>query len=71
MSIIKHVTLQKIVAHDFRYDPRITRNITYVVQQDTQLLLWLNIYSKVVYLSWTTYVILQDDTRFLQYQIYF
>ena len=24
MSIIKHVTLQKIVAHDFRYDPRKT-----------------------------------------------
>ena len=23
MSIIKHVTLQKIIAHDFRYDPRI------------------------------------------------
>ena len=23
MSIIKHVPLQKIVAHDFRYDPRI------------------------------------------------
>ena len=23
MSIIKHVTLQKIVAHDFRYDLRI------------------------------------------------
>ena len=23
MSIIKHVTLQTIVAHDFRYDPRI------------------------------------------------
>ena len=22
MSVIKHVTLQKIVAHDFRYDPR-------------------------------------------------
>ena len=22
MSIIRHVTLQKIVAHDFRYDPR-------------------------------------------------
>ena len=22
MSIIKHVTSQKIVAHDFRYDPR-------------------------------------------------
>ena len=27
MSIIKHVTLQKIVAHDFRYDPRIRRGI--------------------------------------------
>ena len=26
MSIIKHVTLQKIVAHDFRYDPRIINN---------------------------------------------
>jgi hypothetical protein len=23
LSIIKHVTLQKIVAHDFQYDPRI------------------------------------------------
>ena len=23
MSIIKHITLQKSVAHDFRYDPRI------------------------------------------------
>jgi hypothetical protein len=22
LSIIKHVTLQKIVAHDFQYDPR-------------------------------------------------
>jgi hypothetical protein len=22
LSIIQHVTLQKIVAHDFRYDPR-------------------------------------------------
>ena len=22
LSIIRHVTLQKIVAHDFRYDPR-------------------------------------------------
>ena len=25
MSIINHVTLQKIVAHDFRYAPRIFR----------------------------------------------
>ena len=24
MSIIKHVTLQKIVAHDFRYDPHMS-----------------------------------------------
>jgi hypothetical protein len=24
LSIIKHVTLQKIVAHDFQYDPRIS-----------------------------------------------
>ena len=23
MSIMKHVTLQKSVAHDFRYDPRV------------------------------------------------
>ena len=32
MSIIKHVTLQKIVAHDFRYDPRIIL-IAFVRQQ--------------------------------------
>ena len=25
LSIIQHVTLQKTVAHDFRYDPRISR----------------------------------------------
>ena len=25
MSVIKHVTLQTIVAHDFRYDPRTIR----------------------------------------------
>ena len=28
MSIIKHVTLQKIVAHDFRYDPHIRYTLT-------------------------------------------
>ena len=28
LSIIKHVTLQKIVAHDFRYDPRIKLGIS-------------------------------------------
>ena len=27
MSIIEHVTLQKIVAHDFRYVPRINDSI--------------------------------------------
>jgi len=27
LSIIKHVTLQKIVAHDFRHDPRICATI--------------------------------------------
>ena len=26
LSIIKHVTLQKIVAHDFWYDPRILKS---------------------------------------------
>ena len=30
LSIIKHVTLQKIVAHDFRYDPRIPE-VTYLL----------------------------------------
>ena len=28
MSIIKHITLQKIVAHDFWYEPRITKLYT-------------------------------------------
>ena len=28
MSIIKYVTLQKIVAHDFWYDPRIILGVT-------------------------------------------
>ena len=36
MSIIKHVTLQKIVAHDFRYDPRITKYATEVTLLDSQ-----------------------------------
>ena len=31
MSIIEHVTLQKIVAHDFRYDPRIIINIVIII----------------------------------------
>ena len=29
MSIIKNVTLQKIVAHDFRYDPRMYVNFEF------------------------------------------
>ena len=32
MSIIKHVTLQKIVAHDFRYDLRIYVHVLHNVQ---------------------------------------
>ena len=28
MSIIQHVTLQIIVAHDFRYDPRISGTLS-------------------------------------------
>ena len=28
LSIIKHVTLQKIVVHDFRYDPRNTEFVS-------------------------------------------
>ena len=32
MSIIKHVTLQKIVAHDFRYVPRTSRSDSVVVE---------------------------------------
>ena len=31
MSIIKHVTLQKIVAHDFRYDPRKVHDIEHKI----------------------------------------
>ena len=34
MSIIKHVTLQKIVAHDFRYDPR---NLFFTVRVTDEL----------------------------------
>ena len=30
MSIIKHVTLQKIVAHDFPYDPRSSNMVIYL-----------------------------------------
>ena len=33
LSIIKHVTLQKNVAHDFRYDPRISHHIFWKLWQ--------------------------------------
>ena len=38
MSIIKHVTLQKFVAHDFRYDPR---NIPYFATFSVSHVLYL------------------------------
>jgi len=31
LSIIKHVTLQKIVAHDFRYDPHISCEVNFIL----------------------------------------
>ena len=34
MSIIKHVNLQKIVAHDFRYDPRRSHTTTHHSRQE-------------------------------------
>ena len=37
MSIIKHVTLQKIVAHDFRYDPHTYRRSEGPQDQRTQV----------------------------------
>ena len=38
MSIIKHVSLQKIVAHDFRYDPRkIVISVRYELRLKQQL----------------------------------
>ena len=40
MSIIKHVTLQKIVAHDFRYDSRIII-IIIIINFCTIILTWL------------------------------
>ena len=40
MSIIKHVTLQKIVAHDFRYDLRIIHDSTIALALTFAWLLW-------------------------------
>jgi hypothetical protein len=41
LSIIKHVTLHKIVAHDFQYDPRIiksrpTKTLTHTVHVNVE-----------------------------------
>ena len=43
MSIIKHITLQKNVAHDFRYDPRIILlfGLTSYRWRKVNLSLWL------------------------------
>ena len=40
MSIIKHVTLQKIVAHDFRYDPRSCAVVVVVSAPRTSSIQW-------------------------------
>ena len=61
MSIIKHVTLQKIVAHDFRYDPR--RTSTMETHENgsnkVSLLLWgkkyLNTDTKSTYFTHNLY----------------
>ena len=39
MSIIKQVTLQKTVAHDFRYDPRICNYTAHVTTEPIRKLL--------------------------------
>ena len=39
MSIIKHVTLQKIVAHDFRYDPHmLVTDVLFFTAEELQAL---------------------------------
>jgi hypothetical protein len=35
LSIIKHVTLQNIVAHDFQYDPRTIRYVRFQHYKET------------------------------------
>ena len=60
MSIIKHVTLQKIVAHDFRYDPRVfvgCRNwIRRCIRNLKQCSLW-NVWIRVGVIEWIVLVI--------------
>ena len=50
MSIIKHVTLQKIVAHDFRYDLSINVLLNkYIVHLLTKIKDFDNIYTFVLF----------------------
>jgi hypothetical protein len=41
LSIIKHVTLQKIVAHDFQYDPRTYCGVVGMCRSTVCVLKWL------------------------------
>ena len=54
MSIIKHVTLQKIVAHDFWYDPRNMDGLGYQV----------SVYTNCHYAAFNTYALYLEDPKF-------
>ena len=41
MSTIKHVTLQKIIAHDFQYDPRISATYVAIFRETQTIILFL------------------------------
>ena len=51
MSIIEHVTLQKIVAHDFRYDPRIVIQLREVFSFMPTFKETLNLFQRVKQIS--------------------
>ena len=77
MSIIKHVTLQKIVAHDFRYDPRtITRQsrrasltLKRAVHTEIIALYWVRGYKKQRKCSVTIDSISLTSVKSLQYRV--
>ena len=48
MSIIKHVTLQEIVAHDFPYDPRTSVTYTNLITFLTDHVLYMLSYVTVI-----------------------
>jgi hypothetical protein len=51
LSIINHVTLQKIVAHDFRYDPRISYHIyIYISNHTYHVITYIYIYYICIYI---------------------